>query len=340
MAQHFDPRSAPFDRLTAEEVGVVGDSLDIAYFRPGETIIARSGAPESLFIVIKGAVEERDADDLVALRGPGDSFDCRALVQGRSSNAFVAREETLCNLLPRDLTLRLINENPRFASFFYLDIARKLDAASSEEEAARFTPLLDARVDELFLHPAVFVDADGVDRRGRRADAGAQDLRAVRRERRGRRHRHPDRSPATRPSSTACRSTARSVRSRIARSSRVAPDDLVSTALLQMTKHNKRRVAVVETRRRIVGILEDIDLLSFLAGNSQLVGGRIDRARRVADLARAAREIEPQTRMLRRQGVKIDLVCEIVSDLNRQLLAQAFRARRAAIRRGKRAASS
>jgi CBS domain-containing protein len=154
MAQHFDVRNAPFDRLTADEADVVRDALDIAYFRPNETIVGRGAAPDSLFIVIKGLVEERDGDDLVALRGPGDAFDSRALVQGGASHAFVAREETLCNLLPRDLTLRLINQNPRFASFFYLDIARKLDAGLREEEGARFAPLLGARVRDMFLHPA------------------------------------------------------------------------------------------------------------------------------------------------------------------------------------------
>src|SRR5271166_1010383 len=59
LAQHFDPRSAPFDRLTAGELDIVRDSLDIAYYRPNETIIAADSAPESLYIVIKGAVEER-----------------------------------------------------------------------------------------------------------------------------------------------------------------------------------------------------------------------------------------------------------------------------------------
>jgi len=71
-------------------------------------------------------------------------------------------------------------------------------------------------------------------------------------------------------------------------------------------------------------VLEDIDLLSFLAGNSQLVAGRIDRAPSVAHLAGAARKIDPQIRILRRQGVKIDVVCEIVSDLNRHLHAKLF----------------
>jgi signal-transduction protein with cAMP-binding, CBS, and nucleotidyltransferase domain len=38
-----------FNRLSPEGVQTVRDALDIAYFRPGETIIARDGAPESLF---------------------------------------------------------------------------------------------------------------------------------------------------------------------------------------------------------------------------------------------------------------------------------------------------
>ncbi len=322
MAQHFDPKNAPFDRLSADEAGMVRDALDIAYFRPNETIIGRDGAPDSLYVVIKGVVEERDGDDLVALRGPGDTFDTRAIVQGRGSNAFVAREETLCNLLPRDVTLRLIDQNPRFASFFYLDIARRLDAVSREEEAARFAPLLGARVDEMFLHPAVFVDAkDSIAAVGARMHeigcyavfvrdgdgvgivTRSDLLNAAILERRG--VESPIGPLARQP--IVC----------------VAPDDLISTALLRMTKHNKRRVAVAENGG-FVGVLEDIDLLSFLAGNSQLVAGRIDRASSVADLARAARKIDPQIRTLRRQGVKIDVVCEIVSDLNRHLHKKLF----------------
>jgi CBS domain-containing protein len=92
MAQPFDAGAAPFNRLNPEEVGLVRNALDIGYFRPGETIIARASAPESLFIVIKGCVEERDGDDTVALRGPGDTFDSRALVEGGGSNALSLAE--------------------------------------------------------------------------------------------------------------------------------------------------------------------------------------------------------------------------------------------------------
>ena len=322
MALPFDANDAPFNRLSLEELGIVRDALDIGYFRPGETIIARDRAPESLFIVIKGSVEERDNGEVVALRGPGNSFDSRALVQGGGSNAFVAREETLCNLLPRDVTLRLINQNPRFASFFYLDISRKLDAISREEDLARFAPLMNARVADLFPRPATFIDAtDLIQRAGaqmREMNSYALFVRDG--ELTGILTRSDlvnativNRQPIDGPVGPLARHPIICV----------APDDLISTALLRMTKHNKRRVAVVENDE-FVGVLEDIDLLSFLAGNSQLVAARIDRASSVADLASAAQEIEPQIRTLRRQGVKIEVVCEIVSDLNRRLYAKLF----------------
>jgi len=103
----------------------------------------------------------------------------------------------------------------------------------------------------------------------------------------------------------------------------VEPDDFVSQALLLMTKHNKRRL-VVNQGDEFVGILEDINLLSFFAGNSQLVVGRIDRATSLPDLGAAAAQISEQLRPLRRQGVKFEVVAEIVSDLNRRLFHKLF----------------
>ena len=322
MAQTFDATNAPFDRLTPGEIGAVRAALDIGYFRPGETIIAPDGAADSLFIVIKGCVEERDGDEVVGLRGPGDSFDSRALVQGGGANAFVAREETLCNLLPRDLTLHLINHNDRFAAFFYRDISRKLEAAARDAEAARFSPLLGARVRDLPFHPAIFVAGDEtIESAGRRMRAAKTNALFVR--------------AGGRVGLLTGMSLAKAaVLDRAPLAARVADlakyeivaveaDDLVSRALLRMTKHNKRRVAVVDGGAYI-GVLEDIDLLSFIAGNSQLVVARIDRAASLDDLGAAATAIEPQVRMLRRQGVRVEVVAEIVSDLNRRLFAKLF----------------
>ena len=100
-------------------------------------------------------------------------------------------------------------------------------------------------------------------------------------------------------------------------------DDFVFEALIKMTRHNKRRLAV-RANGEYIGMLEDIDILGLVAGNSQLIPGRIDRAHSIDDLAGAANDIQAQVERLDRQGVKVEVIAEITSDLNRRLLNRLF----------------
>jgi CBS domain-containing protein len=323
MPNSFDTSNSPFDRLTPQEGEQLRAAIDIEYFRPEEVLIPPETQAQHLYVVIKGAVEERDSEgELAALLGPGDSFDSRAMMQGSGPRSFVAREETLCYLMPRDLVLALIQKNPRFGSFFYLDISRKLDELARDDDESRFGTLMRARIRDLFLHPAEFITAeDTIETAGhkmREIDSNALYVR------------DGDRVGII----TGMNLSKAVVLRRMPISDPVRAvthfdlvsidaDDFVFSALISMTKHNKRRLAVTENGK-FIGILEDIDLLSFLAGNSQLVAGRIDRASSVADLTVAAADIAGQVRMLRRQGVKAEVVAEIISDLNRRLLAKLF----------------
>ena len=322
MSAILDVSTAPFDRLTPEESEILRNSLDVAYFRPNETIIAEGAAPEGLYIVIKGCVEERAQGELTGLLGPRDFFDSRALVQGAGVSAFIAREETLCSLAPRADLLRLINGNPRFGAFFYIDISRKLDALAQKDESSQIEPMMRAKVSELFLLPAAMIDADATiasaGRIMRDIDCNALLVR------------DGDRtgivtgmnlSKAVVLKGMTIDETVKAITQ--FEMVTVEPDDFVSQALLLMTKHNKRRL-VVKEGQEFVGILEDINLLSFFAGNSQLVVGRIDRATTLQELGSAASQISSQLRPLRRQGVKFEVVAEIISDLNRRLFHKLF----------------
>lgn len=322
MPKAFDITNPPFDRLTPHEAETLRAALDIGYFSPGEAIISRDAPADALYVVIKGMVEERSEADLLALLGPKDTFDSRVLVHDHNGHQFLARDETLCYIIPKAVALKLIKGNPRFAAFFYREISQKLDELANDEEAKRYGSLMHARVSELFLHPPSFVAArDTVEAAGHlmhEIDSNALFVRD------GERigiitgmnlskavvlRRQPIQTPVGEFANFDIVS--------------VRPDDFVSSALLLMTKHNKRRLAVHDGER-FVGILEDIDLLGFLAGSAQVVAGRIDRASNLEDLAIAGREIEAQTRALRRQGVKVEVIAEIVSDLNRRLLSRLF----------------
>jgi CBS domain-containing protein len=322
MPKGFDISNPPFDRLTSREAETLRASLDITYFRPGETIIGKGVPADALYVVIKGTVEERDEADLLALLGNKDTFDSRALVHGQNGHAFLARDETLCYAIPRKVTLDLIKANPRFAAFFYREISQKLDELANDEETRRYGSLMYAKVDELFLHPSAFLAAsDTIEAAGhlmREINSNALFVRDG--ERIG--------IITGMNLSKAVVLRRQSIETPVGQLANfdivsVRRDDFVSSALLLMTKHNKRRLAVVDGER-FTGILEEIDLLGFLAGSAQVTAGRIDRASSHQDLAIAAREIEAQTRVLRRQGVKVEVITEIVSDLNRRLLSRLF----------------
>jgi CBS domain-containing protein len=322
MSAILDASTAPFDRLTAEEADSLRAAMDVVYFRPDETIVAEGGAPEGLFIVIKGCVEEREQGELVGLLGPKDFFDSRAVVQGVGVSGFIAREETLCSLAPRADVLRLINSNPRFGAFFYSDISRKLEALAQKDESTQIGSMMLARVRDLYLMPAAIIDSvqpiASAGRIMRDIDCNALLVRDGERTGivtgmnlskavvlKGMTIDEPVKSIAQFDLVT------------------VEPDEFVSQVLLLMTKYNKRRV-VVKEGENFVGIIEDINLLSFFAGNSQLVVGRIDRASTLQELGAAAKQIADQVRPLRRQGVKFEVVAEILSDLNRRLFAKLF----------------
>lgn len=322
MPKTFDAANPPFDRLTPQEVETLRAALDIAYFRPGETAIEHDKPAEALFVVIKGIIEERDASDLLALLGPKDSFDSRALIHGKSGHTFISREETLCYVAPKATILNLIQNNPRFASFFYREISRKLDEVVRDEEERRYGSLMRARISELFLHPAAFIEADEtIEAAGhmmREIDSNTLFVR------------DGDRIGIITGMNLSKAVVLRhnSIQTPVREFAHfdivtLRPDDFVSSALALMAKLNKRRVAVRDGER-FIGILEDIDVLGFLAGSAQVVAGRIERASKRDDLAIAARETAAQVRTLRRQGVGVEVIGEIVSDLNQRLFSRLF----------------
>ncbi len=318
----FDASNPPFDRLNEQEVGSLTASIDIGYFAPGEVIVRRSAASERLHVIIKGAVEVKDGADLHAVLGPKDTFDSRALVHGAAGEDFVAAEETLCYLVPRERVLTLIRDNPAFAAFFYADVSRKLDALSDTRKVEGMESVLRERIRNVRRGPAVFVEgATTIEEAGRAMRDNDINSLFVREGTRvgvvtGMNLSKAvvlDRLPLHTPVRDLCRFEVVSVDS----------DDFIFDALLAMTRYGKRRLAI-RADGAFVGFLEDIDLLGLFAGNSQLIPGRIDRARGLDDLAAAARDIQDQVERLHRQGLKVDLIAEITSDLNRRLHRKLF----------------
>ncbi len=324
MPQAFDTQNPPFDRLTHAEINELRSTMDIGYWSPGEVIVARGEASPFLHVVIKGSVEERDGDEVEHVLRAKDSFDARALVHGAAGSTFIAAEETLCYLLPKDIIVRLIKRNTGFAAFFYSELSRKLTdyTEQHDDNTGGVNRVLRARVKETRLHDAVFIDA------GATITQAAQLME----------ERHNNTLFVNDGARTGIITGTNLARSAVLLAMPLDTkvrdvahfeifstnaDDFIFEALIKMTRHRVRRLAVV-SQGAYIGTLEDVDILGLVAGNSQLIPGRIDRARTIEDLELPACDIQHQVERLHRQKVQVEVIAEITSDLNRALFAKVF----------------
>lgn len=323
MPKSFDTKSPPFDRLNDTESAELVASLDIGYWRAGESVLKRGAASEHYHVVLKGAVEEHDDEGhVVAVLGPKETFGARAVVHGGAGANYVAVEETLTYLVPRDTLLDLIHRNPGFAAFFYSDISRKLAEVAKADKGQGIEGVLRTRISAANLREPVYIDAtatlEETERRMTETDANSL---LVRGEGRVGIVTRTNLSKAVILSRLALTTPVGECTSWNLIS--VEENDFVFDALIVMTRHGKRRL-VVTREGEAVGILEDIDLLGLFAGNSQLIPGRIDRAKTTEDLAGAAQDIQAQVERLYRQNVKVRDIAAITSDLNRHLFRKLF----------------
>jgi CBS domain-containing protein len=326
MPSAFNFSASPFDCLTASEQQLVRDSIDIAYFREGETILDRGADATHLFVIIKGYVSQYDGDEVVATFGPDDSFDGRSLVAGHSSSRFVATEEVLAYQLARRAVNALISGNATFGALLFSDLSNKLSALAQRPGQRELQSLALARVEQAFLRPAHVVD-------------GGTDIVAVTRVLHGQRTSSVlVRDAAAAPerlgifTSTGLQRAVLDGRALAELPVRdlatfrlvsIGPRDSLFDALALMIKHQVHRLVVMDGER-IVGLLEQLDALSFLSNHSYLTTVQIVQANDLAALRTAAQQITRLITLLHRGGTRVAAIAKLVQELNAKLFERTW----------------
>jgi CBS domain-containing protein len=322
MPNAFDFASSPFDALDADEQRLVRDVVDIAYFPEGETILEPGIEPSHLFVVIKGHVSQFDAGEMVATYGPRDCFDGRSLVAGRASSRFVAAEEVLAYELAKDTVNALISRNATFGALLFSDLSHKLGALAQRHSEREMHALTASRVAQAFLRPAHVVDGatdivavaalmqaqrtsgvlvrDGV-RLGIFTNTGLQ--RAI-----------LDRRPLD---ALAVRELA------TFRLVAISPEAPLFDALALMIQHQVHRLVVAEGDR-VFGLLEQLDLLSFLSNHSYLITVQIVQAQDLAALGAQAAKIVRFVALLYHGGTRVGQIGKLVQALNAKLFERTW----------------
>jgi CBS domain-containing protein len=309
----FLRRHPPFDTLDAASVAAVARAAVAERYAAGAPILARPDATsDHAYVVREGAVELRSDGRLLDLIGAGEMF-AFASILAEAPLGFVARasEETLVYRIPED-AIRPVLERPAALRFVAHTLSSRLLAgpgAGPPQHAAgrpvaeliRAPPIVcepgtpvreaAARMVELGA-TCVVVDLGGPlgivtdhDIRTRVVAEGA--------------------GPDT-PLADVMSAPARTV----------AADRTGSEALLEMLDLGYRHLPVLDARRRLLGVLDDVDLLAAEHRAPFRLRALIDRSPDAAGVATAAAELAPTVIALHDAGVAAPAVSRLIASLH------------------------
>lgn len=319
MPNAFDFHNPPFDCLSELEQQAVRQQLDILFFAKGSRLLQPGQPVAELYVLIKGHVRLLDGDDTVAMLGPLDTFDGQSLVAGQGQYGARAEEDMLCYALPRDAVLALTRSNARFGAYFYQEIARRLNALAISPDQAELQSLVMTRISDAYMAPPRWLTAD------ESIQEAARLMKATR-----------STSVLVQDGERTGIVTTSDLRDAIIRELPpqaplrdivsfslvcIDDDDFLFNALILMARHTIQRV-VVRRAGSIVGILEQIDLLSFVSNHSHIIGLQIERAQAIADLQAAAGDLQRLIELLHRTGVKVTHIARLMQELNGKLFAR------------------
>ncbi|MBV8124838.1 MAG: cyclic nucleotide-binding domain-containing protein, partial [Paucibacter sp.] len=326
MPDAFNFTASPFDCLNPDEQSLVRESVDIAYFRKGETVLELGEAPSHLFVIIKGYVTQMDGAEMLGTFGPDDCLDGRSLVSGKASHRFVAAEEVVAYQLARQAVKELIASNATFGALLFSDLGHKLSALSQRASRHETQSFALARVDEAFVREAHVVDA------------GLDVLAVVKIFQAERINNVLVRDAKSEPSRLGIFTTSGLQRAILDgrpldqlavgavatfNLATVSPSDQVGDAMALMLRARVRRLVVMDGVE-VKGVLEALDLFSFLSNHSHLITLQIEQAKDLPTLNAAALRITELMGLLYRNGSRVSLIAKLVQQLNLHLFERAW----------------
>ncbi|MRI34517.1 cyclic nucleotide-binding protein [Endozoicomonas sp. OPT23] len=315
---------APFDQLTDDQQQRLIKAASLTWYKPGEKLIRAGSDPESLMVVQKGVIEERDAKDIkkiYAHYAEDDLFDVRALLNNQAKHEYICLEEALIQEIPAQLFRDTCDQNPDFLAALNADLSEKYEQISSndrpgmadfllrriEESHCRSAKIL--KPEQSFSEAALILDNEHLDAVLVELEAGygmvtrTDLLNAI--------------AIQQLPLTTATSDIA------IFPLITINTGEYLFDALLKMTSKKIERLVVMEDDK-LIGLLDLNRILALASSHSHLLAVRIARATSINELVELSPEIESQARSLFANGVRTGSVMNLVSTLNDQLLARLF----------------
>ena len=265
----------PFELLTDEQINLCIRHMDIAYYAKDEVLISQEKVPNHFFVIIKGIVHEHHEDEIFMDYHYQDSFDANSLIYGKTKNIFKVYEDLICYEIEKDIFLQLIEKNDGFKNFFLNNLVNKFQTLKDKEYASELSSFMIAKVSDTILNPPCLVKKgtkliDAIDKSmqyktstiivdydNNKYGIITDSLLKVKVLLEGRDLNIAVEEIAITPILT------------------VNLDDYLFEALTLLIKKSIKRVGVINSKNEVIGILEQIDVLSHFANHTYVVDSKI-----------------------------------------------------------------
>ncbi len=313
----------PFCELDDTELEQVIASIEIGFYPQETTLLTIGEAPKRLWLIIKGEVKAFDEhNELVRVYHAKEGFDADAIIEGRSALRYEVTEDLICYELPADAFLKLFESHEGIRRFYLMDMAERIHYLQNHASRNDLSAFMVARVHESYLHPPCIVTEETPLLEALKRSVAAKSSSMV--VERGGEYGIVTDSDIKNMLASGSIDLDAPIAS-IARFPMIAvdEDDFLFNVYLLLIQKNIKRVGVLR-EGELVGMLEQIDVLSFFANHSHLVTVKIEKARDIDALREASLDYLNIVRKLYAQGVKARYIAKLISEINRKVFGRLF----------------
>ena len=314
----------PFEVLDKNQINNCIKHMDIAYYPKDSILISPEKISDHFFIIIKGSVYEYKDDEVIMDYHHEDSFDANSLIYNETKNTFKVHEDLICYELEKNTFLKLVEENVRFKDFFLKNLVNKIQTLKDKEYTSELSSFMIARVEDAIINEACIVNENTklidaieksmnfktstiiVQKENDTYGIITDSLLKVKVLLEGRTLNIPVKDIAVFPLMTVC------------------DDDYLFDALTVLIKRNIKRIGVTNSEGKMIGILEQIDVLSHFANNTFVVDTKIKKAKTIEELKSSSNDLINIIKSLHAKGVKVNHISNLIGQLNTKVYQKLY----------------
>ncbi len=313
----------PFCDLSDDALENIIQYVEIGFYPKGSEVVALGGSPEILYLIIKGEVKAYDSESsLLRVYHAKEGFDADALIEGASLARYEVTEDLICYELSKKGFMKAFEKYESFKKFYLMDMVERITYLKKKETASDLSGFMVAKVSDSYLHEPCIVSSEMLVSQAlkKSVEMKSSSIVVKKNEVYG--------IVTDSDIKTALANETLDLSSRIEEMARfpiiaVENDDFLFNVYLLLIQKNIKRVAV-KKEDEIIGMLEQIDILSYFANHSRLATVKIEKAKTVASLREASQDYISIVKKLHAQGVKARYIAKLISEINRKVFLRLF----------------